>query len=746
MPRARDTSPDSGARRRSRRLAAQASLSTAATSVEASSGIRRNRPANGRRANRQVSPEHDERYLASLADDDSYGDYAATPPISRNDHHPIDNVRYGRGVESRDQVHMPSSPGDTQTPSQPIARVNSQLDEVEECEQGVWGYLIVYGNGSYSRIILKREMPRPTSAQRQLGITDRPRNRITPGRFIIGRRQQETDLCISKPALSNRHCILFLEQGNNGSVILEDLSMNGTFVNDCIVGRNNRRVLRNGDRIDLCSQAFFIFNYPQGFQTSIFDSQYIVYHSLGSGQYGQVNLCVEKSTGKRYAVKLFNVDHTDPQRRSVLRQEIGMLMTLDHPNVLQMKDSFHDHDGIRIVLEYIPGGELFEFIVKKGRLREDEARRLFKQVFDGVKYLHDRDIVHRDLKPENILLYSEDLRLVKIADFGLAKIVGEDSFTTTLCGTPAYVAPEVLERKHGYNRAADIWSLGVILYVSLCGFPPFSDELTSRAFPYTMQDQILQGRYEFPSPYWDPICENASDLVESMLQVNPGERLTIDECLAHPWMAGGINPADSTNGLVEGVRGLRVRRGVSRQRTMLADIAAGMRYPGDASHQQRSTPASTTRRREMRPADPRRPEDFMAIGGYGDPVLFDDDLSSTTEATHDITTAGAIRARDRDFGDSHQRQRPRDRDRQRDRERERERERESRAQDGERRNGHRERHRERDREHYRERDRDFERDPDGDRARAGRRERERGDDRREYRRDGDDRRAREGRR
>jgi serine/threonine-protein kinase Chk2 len=140
-------------------------------------------------------------------------------------------------------------------------------------------------------------------------------------------------------------------------------------------------------------------------------------------------------------------------------------------------------------------------------------------------------MVHRDIKPENILLMDENLT-VKIGDFGLAKIVGEASFTTTLCGTPSYVAPEVLasSRSRKYTKAVDIWSLGVVLYICLCGFPPFSEELNTPHFPYTLADQIKKARFDYPSPYWDPIGDPAREysrtlsrppLNDSMLTVFP---------------------------------------------------------------------------------------------------------------------------------------------------------------------------------------------------------------------------------
>jgi serine/threonine-protein kinase Chk2 len=183
--------------------------------------------------------------------------------------------------------------------------------------------------------------------------------------------------------------------------------------------------------------------------------------------------------------------------------------------------------------------------------------------------------VHRDIKPENILLTDKDLH-VKLADFGLAKIIGEESFTTTLCGTPSYVAPEILEdsRHRRYTRAVDVWSLGVVLYICLCGFPPFSDELYTKENPYTLTQQIKTGRFDYPSPYWDSVGDPALDLIDRMLTVDVEKRYTIDDCLNHPWTTQKVqNPNDSTEGLVGGIAGLDFsKRKVVRERTLLSSI------------------------------------------------------------------------------------------------------------------------------------------------------------------------------
>lgn len=245
--------------------------------------------------------------------------------------------------------------------------------------------------------------------------------------------------------------------------------------------------------------------------------------------------------------------------------------------------------------------------------------------------------MHRDIKPENILLVDKDLH-VKLADFGLAKIIGEESFTTTLCGTPSYVAPEILadNRHRKYTKAVDIWSLGVVLYICLCGFPPFSDELYSKDFPYSLSQQIKMAKFDYPSPYWDSVGDPALDLIDSMLVVDPEKRFTIDQCLAHPWMtAQPPNPNDSTNGLVSGVAGLEVhRRGVHRERTLLAsinEVKIENEVPlgdGQADLKIYRKNPKNGKGKEPRPGDNRDPKEFIQMGGKGDQVLYAEDNGS----------------------------------------------------------------------------------------------------------------------
>lgn len=192
------------------------------------------------------------------------------------------------------------------------------------------------------------------------------------------------------PSVSNRHCLLFIEHKSNDTVaIVEDLSSNGTFVNEAIIGRNQRRELKEDDEIAVLDKARFIFKYPKARQTSQFLQQYTLLEQLGKGHFAEVFLCVEKATGKRYAVKVFTKTPGMEERSKTdgLQQEIAVLMGVSHPNVLCLKDTFSEHHAVFLVLELAAKGELFNYIVMKQKLSEDETRKLFTQLFQGIKYL-----------------------------------------------------------------------------------------------------------------------------------------------------------------------------------------------------------------------------------------------------------------------------------------------------------------------------------------------------------------------
>ncbi|KAK8049795.1 Non-specific serine/threonine protein kinase [Apiospora phragmitis] len=585
---------------------------------------------------------------------DATKDRTATPPPPGG---PPSQIAQRSPEETYSQNQgFSSPPQDTQAfPSQLIEQQAALSDQVEdEVKEGVWVWKM---RGPTEEGFL----PMPDAVSAAPKIKEQNENRaleqeesyekekskgIPAGGYLIG-RHQECDVVVNEPIVSNRHTLIFTEnKGSDAIAVLEDLSSNGTFVNEDLVGRNQRRELHDSDEIAVNDKTRFIFKYPRSRMSSRFLQQYTLLERLGKGHFAEVFLCVEKSTGTRYAVKIFTKQPGMEERSKTdgLQQEIAVLMGVSHPNVLCLKDTFNERNAVYLVLELAPEGELFNHIVMKQKLTEDECRKLFIQLFQGIKYLHDRNIVHRDIKPENILVVDKEIH-VKLADFGLAKIIGEESFTTTLCGTPSYVAPEILaEGKHRkYTKAVDIWSLGVVLYICLCGFPPFSDELYSREFPFTLSQQIRSGRFDYPSPYWDSVGDPALDLIDSMLVVEPEKRFTVDQCLSHPWITQqmpGVN--DSTDGLVAGIGGLDVkRRGMARERTLLSsinsvtvahDVPLGPKQKDKplkvyAKNQHSHNPTNATPM-EARPADKRDAREFMEMGGKGDQELFGNDGES----------------------------------------------------------------------------------------------------------------------
>ncbi|GAB1733245.1 hypothetical protein NU195Hw_g8452t1 [Hortaea werneckii] len=579
---------------------------------------------------------------------------------------------------------LSSPPNDTQPYSQFLAPPPISYEVEDEEKEGVWGYLVPV-TGFAEPLVLKHRAACPVPPSETGSKTGKEKvNRnhwrekeekyeidkdvkgVPAGGFLIG-RHPECDRQVKAPTVSNRHALIFSEKRNGDTLaVLEDLSGNGTYVNEAFVGRNKRRELQDGDEISILDEARFIFRYPKkGNQTNGFKQQYQVQGQLGKGHFATVFLAADRSTGTSYAVKKFEKRSGPGERSKVegLQQEIAVLMGVSHPNMLCLKDTFDEPDGVYLVLELAPEGELFNFIVMKQKLSEAETRKVFVQLFQGVKYLHERNIVHRDIKPENILLINKDLN-VKLADFGLAKIIGEESFTTTLCGTPSYVAPEILEQSNHrrYTKAVDVWSLGVVLYICLCGFPPFSDELYSPENPYTLSQQIKLGRFDYPSPYWDSVGDPALDLIDRMLTVDVEKRISIDECLEHPWTTQQtINVNDSTDGLTGALEGLDfARRKPRRERTLLSSINdvkvervvetqsdrgpvkvfdknRGPHFTVNApasqqhQHQQQPTPGKSTKGPghveatvvEATPARDRDPAEFIEMGGKGDQVLYD---------------------------------------------------------------------------------------------------------------------------
>ncbi|KAK3727806.1 hypothetical protein QZH41_008227, partial [Actinostola sp. cb2023] len=319
-------------------------------------------------------------------------------------------------------------------------------------------------------------------------------------------------------------------------------SSNGTFINQEKIGRDKSQVLNNNDEISLSVTKNKAYIYQELGKTSEeqknlpddFKAKYTISKIIGRGACGEVHLCFAKGTCQRFAVKVINKKQFSVNTPST-KEEVDILKSLSHPTIICIVDVFETPDSLYIVLELVEGGELFDRVKKEKRLEEPSVKLLFYQMLTAVKYLHDKNVTHRDLKPENVLLASDKSdTLIKITDFGLSKMVGEQSLMKTLCGTPSYLAPEVLSSAGvgGYSKAVDCWSLGVILFVCLAGYPPFSEEIK----PYTLTQQICKGLFKFHKQYWDPVSKDAKDLVTKLLNVDPSKRLTVEKALQHPWM------------------------------------------------------------------------------------------------------------------------------------------------------------------------------------------------------------------
>ena len=255
-------------------------------------------------------------------------------------------------------------------------------------------------------------------------------------------------------------------------------------------------------------------------------------HTLGTGAFGVVKLAVCHEDGSSWAIKCVDQKNMSPTDLEGLKEEISILGSLEHPNIVHLREVYHQATQSYLIMEPMFGGELFDRVVKKQSYTESEACDAIVATAKAIQYCHSKGIVHRDLKPENLLYASDkdDARLA-VADFGLAKrVLSLDELMVAACGTPGYVAPEVLEQK-GYDARADYWSLGVITYILLCGFPPFYGDDNREMF-----EAIKSGNYDFPEPYWNDISPQAIDFVTKLMTINPSERLDGDGIMRHEWV------------------------------------------------------------------------------------------------------------------------------------------------------------------------------------------------------------------
>jgi len=262
------------------------------------------------------------------------------------------------------------------------------------------------------------------------------------------------------------------------------------------------------------------------------ESKYEIGKELGRGGFSVVKEGTDRETGEKIAIKFIEKKFVDQEELKLLGREIDIMKKVQHRNVLRLIEIYETDSHLSLVMELVNGGELFYKIVDKGSYSEKEARDIIRQLVEGVDYLHSKGIAHRDLKPENLLCSeSEEGVVIKIADFGLSKAFSNGSVLATSCGTPDYAAPEVLNMSGAYDKAVDLWSMGVITYVVLCGFPPFYGKNQAALF-----EKILNADYDFPDPEWTNISEEAKDFIRNLLVIDVDKRYTTKQCLDHPWL------------------------------------------------------------------------------------------------------------------------------------------------------------------------------------------------------------------
>jgi len=268
------------------------------------------------------------------------------------------------------------------------------------------------------------------------------------------------------------------------------------------------------------------------------ERKYTLGKRLGQpGQYGYAQLAVLKSDQKKYAVKVIPKTRFERSDSHLKRfgEEYDLMKEMKHPNIIKAYEHFEDRKNFYIVMEFCGGGELFDRIQKKSRYSEADCAIVVKQIVAGIKYMHDNKIAHCDLKPDNFLFTSEDSSELKIIDFGMSKHTKSRNYMKNVVGTMFYIAPEVFQQHYTYH--CDMWSIGVVMFIMLFGFPPFhgsNDAVTQRRILAGFHPEVRNGYGAF-FPSAIPVSAQARDLLRRLLDSDPALRLTATEALAHPW-------------------------------------------------------------------------------------------------------------------------------------------------------------------------------------------------------------------
>ncbi|XP_051939595.1 serine/threonine-protein kinase DCLK2 isoform X4 [Hippocampus zosterae] len=274
--------------------------------------------------------------------------------------------------------------------------------------------------------------------------------------------------------------------------------------------------------------------------SSVILEKYVIGKVIGDGNFAVVRECVERATGREFALKIMDKAKCRGKEH-LIENEVSVLRRVKHPNIIMLVEEVDTPLQLCLVMELVKGGDLFDAITSSTKYTERSAGVMVRNLAAALRYLHRMNIVHRDIKPENLLVLEnpDGTKSLKLGDFGLATVAEGPLYT--VCGTPTYVAPEIITES-GYGVKVDIWAAGVIAYVLLCGFPPFRSESNQQE---ELFEQILLGRVDYPSPYWDDISDSAKELIGKMLLVNAEARYSARDVHAHPWVTEDVNKAEN---------------------------------------------------------------------------------------------------------------------------------------------------------------------------------------------------------
>ncbi|KAJ1963194.1 hypothetical protein IWQ62_003291 [Dispira parvispora] len=373
-------------------------------------------------------------------------------------------------------------------------------------------------------------------------------------------RSSICDVHISGKMISQTHCRVFTndrpetwDQVRPVAVFIQDLSTNGTFVNGTLLGKNNRTLLMHGDTVAFpkpagtrqSQDADYIFqsvlahrqtptNTGMEINCPELQNRYDVKHTVGTGNFSVVKLAIEKTSGDSYACKIIRKKKfsMQPKVMSSFAREVQILSTISHSNIIRYHEVFENEQYLCIMTEFVSGADLLSMITEQAKVTEHMGRGIFYQLCSAIEYLHQRGITHRDLKPENILI-QEQTGLVKLTDFGLARSLNDATFVATMCGTPSYIAPEIIRNHDGvprYTQLVDLWSLGVVLYHMLTGHLPFNGETQHQLY-----HNILCGQVGKNDPSFSQLSYPVQQLITSLLHLDPHQRLPLRNVKHHLW-------------------------------------------------------------------------------------------------------------------------------------------------------------------------------------------------------------------